>query len=98
MQNAHDDWPSKGLLVSLNLIVKYTILYKIGVENWAPSFHGSSIISNLASLLYPIGTKVAFDFDDHIFDQVVKHVKYYAAKLLIEFPSLISGILINQKI
>lgn len=60
--NVHDDWPSKGLLVALNLSVKYTILYKIGVAKWAPSYSGSCFTPILASLLYQIGTMALFSF------------------------------------
>lgn len=66
-RSIHDDWSSKGLLIASNLNVKYVILFKIGIPNWTPSSHGSSITPSLARLLYQIGTKVAFDFGEYVF-------------------------------
>lgn len=62
-----------------------------------PSNHGLGITLSLASLLYQIGTMATFDFEDYVFEQVVKLVESYDIKLPIDFHYLISGILIKQK-
>lgn len=97
MGDVNYDWLSKGLLVSLNLSVKCKIIYKIGVANRIPYSYRWGITSTLASLLYYIGTRVALNFRDYAFDQVVKKAKSYEVELPIVFTSLISGILIKQK-
>lgn len=59
--------------------------------------HGPSITPTLVSLFYQIGTRAVFDFGEYVSEQVLKQAKYFAIKLPIAFPSLISGILIKQK-
>ena len=76
-------WPSKGSLPSSDLSAKYSVMYKIGIANWAPSSHGSSIKSDLACLIYQIGTRASFDFGEFVFNHLAKHAKSYAVKLLI---------------
>ena len=56
-------WPSKGTMASSDLSAKYLVMYRIGIANWAPSSHGSSIKSELACLIYQIGTSSSFDFE-----------------------------------
>lgn len=91
MGNVNEDFPSKGLLVTSNLSVKYCILYKIGVVNWAPSSYRSGITPSLVRLLYHVSISVAFDLGEYAFEKVVKHDKSYVVKILIRFSSLICG-------
>ena len=60
-------WPKKGKLAAKYLSVKYAILNKIGVVNWVPTNHTSTIATNLGKFLYSVGTKVDFDFGAYIF-------------------------------
>lgn len=77
--------PSKGLLIASNLSVKYDILYKIDVDNWAPSNYGPSITPSLVNLLYQIWTRVVFDFKEYVSEQVINHAKSHAIKIPIRF-------------
>lgn len=94
--SVYEDWSHKGLLPTASLSVKYTILTRIGVSNWVPINHSLGITPSLARLVYQIGTRVTFDFGEHVFDQILKQTKSFAKKLPISFTSLISGVLINQ--
>lgn len=47
--------------------------------------------------MYELGTSVVFNFREYVFEKFVKHFESYNVKLLIGFPSLICGILANQK-
>jgi hypothetical protein len=78
------------------LSVKYAILNRIGAINLVPTTHSSTIATNLARFIYAIGTGTEADFGDLIFDQIVDHGKSWAVKLVIAFPSLISGIILDQ--
>ncbi|XP_057443912.1 uncharacterized protein LOC130736077 [Lotus japonicus] len=89
-------WPVKGLLSSTHLSVKYAILNRIGVANWAPTTHSSDVSSGLAKLIYLIGTKAQFDFGEYVFAQTMKHAETYAVKLPIGFPGLLCGIILSQ--
>ncbi|MEX5523392.1 hypothetical protein ABFV50_32950, partial [Bacillus cereus] len=45
-------WPSKKLLSTGNLSVKYAILNRIGAVNWVPTQHTSGVSATLAKLIY----------------------------------------------
>lgn len=91
------EWPKNGLLPSAYLSAKYSILYRIEIDNLTPSSHGSGVTFDLTNLLYHICTRSSFIFGEFFFDQLVKHAKSYVVKLPIGFPSLIIGILLSQK-
>ncbi|KAK2422616.1 hypothetical protein QL285_033139 [Trifolium repens] len=89
-------WPLKGKVPSVMISVKYAILNRIGAVNWVPTSHTSTIATGLAKFIYAIGTGVEVDFGSLIFDQIVEHGKSWAVKLVIAFPSLICGIILDQ--
>ncbi|KAK2382260.1 hypothetical protein QL285_069808 [Trifolium repens] len=89
-------WPLKGKVPSVMLSVKYAILNRIGAINWVPTTHSSTIATSLARFIYAIGTGTEANFGSLIFDQIVDHGKSWAVKLVIAFPSLICGIILDQ--
>ncbi|KAK2410040.1 hypothetical protein QL285_045432 [Trifolium repens] len=89
-------WPLKGKVPFVMLSVKYAILNRIGAVNWVPTSHTSTIATGLAKFIYAIGTGADVDFGSLIFDQIVEHGKSWAVKLVIAFPSLICGIILDQ--
>ncbi|XP_057443955.1 uncharacterized protein LOC130736125 [Lotus japonicus] len=89
-------WPTKKLLSTGFLSVKYVILNRIGVVNWIPSHHTSAISAILAKLIYRIGTEIPFDFGSLVFTQTLKHAETCAVKLPISFPSLLTAIILKQ--
>ncbi|KAK2409485.1 hypothetical protein QL285_044906 [Trifolium repens] len=89
-------WPLKGKVPSVMLSVKYAILNRIGAINWVLTTHSSTIATSLAKFIYAIGTGTEANFGDLIFDQIVDHGKSWAVKLVIAFPSLICGIILDQ--
>ncbi|XP_050876646.1 uncharacterized protein LOC127080363 [Lathyrus oleraceus] len=89
-------WPVKKHLPAGKLTVKYAILHKIGVANWVPTNHISTIANTLGRFIFAIGTKVKFDYGRFMFDQIIKHATTNVVKLPIDFPSMIYGIILNQ--
>ncbi|XP_050895637.1 uncharacterized protein LOC127102296 [Lathyrus oleraceus] len=89
-------WPLKGKLVASKLSVKYAMLHKIGVANWVPTNHKSTVAVMLGKFIYAVGTKAKFDYGSYIFDQTLKHAGSFSVKGPIAFPSLICGIVLNQ--
>ncbi|XP_057432573.1 uncharacterized protein LOC130725353 [Lotus japonicus] len=89
-------WPSKGLLSSAYLSVKYDILNRIGAAKWPPTKHASNVSYVLAKLIYLIGTHAQIDFGTFVFDQTMRHADSYALKLPIGFPCMISEIILSQ--
>lgn len=63
-----EDYPSKGLLPTSSLSVKYAMLNRIGVSKWAPIDHNLGITTYLARLIYKIGTRTAFYLGEYAFD------------------------------
>ncbi|KAK2394929.1 hypothetical protein QL285_056706 [Trifolium repens] len=89
-------WPLKGKVPSAMLSVKYAILNRIGAINWVPTTHSSTIATSLAKFVYAIGTGADVDYGSLIFDQIVEHGKSWAMKLVISFPTIICGIILDQ--
>ncbi|XP_050914790.1 uncharacterized protein LOC127129695 [Lathyrus oleraceus] len=89
-------WPLKGKLVASKLSVKYAMLHKIGVANWVPTNHKSTVAVMLGKFIYVVGTKAKFDYGSYIFDQTLKHAGSFGVKGPIAFPSLICGIILNH--
>ncbi|XP_050878327.1 uncharacterized protein LOC127082147 [Lathyrus oleraceus] len=89
-------WPFKKHLPVGKLTIKYAILHKIGAANWVPTNHISTITNTLGRFIFVVGTKVKFDYDRYMFDQIIKHATTNAVKLPIAFPSMIYGIILNQ--
>lgn len=56
----------------------------------------SSIPSGLAKLIYQIGTKAKINFGEYAFDQTMKHVEFFAIKLPIALPCLITRIILKH--
>ncbi|XP_050938794.1 uncharacterized protein LOC103485731 [Cucumis melo] len=50
-------WPVDGQLPVASLMVKYSILHRIGISNWIPSKHASTISTSLGHFVYLVGTK-----------------------------------------
>lgn len=89
-------WPKKGLLSSGSLSVKYDILNRTGVVNWALANHSSSMTSALAKIIFQIGSKEKLNFGEYIFEKTMKYAKSFVVKLPITFPYLLTRIILNQ--
>ncbi|XP_050890405.1 uncharacterized protein LOC127095811 [Lathyrus oleraceus] len=89
-------WPFKKHLPAGKLTINYAIMHKIGAANWVPTNHISTIANTLGRFIFAVGTKVKFDYDRYMFDQIIKHATTNAVKLPISFPSMIYGIILNQ--
>ncbi|WJX33046.1 hypothetical protein P8452_21300 [Trifolium repens] len=89
-------WPLKGKVPSAMLSVKYAILNRIGAINWVPTTHSSTIATSLAKFVYAFGTGADVDYGSLIFDQIVEHGKSWAMKLIIAYPTIICGIILDQ--
>ncbi|KAK2449012.1 hypothetical protein QL285_008250 [Trifolium repens] len=77
-------WPKKGKLPTSKL-------------TFMPTTHNYEVATGLARFIYCVGNKVNFDFGTYIFQQTVKHAKTLAIKMPIAFPSLLCGIIVNQR-
>ncbi|XP_057443965.1 uncharacterized protein LOC130736136 [Lotus japonicus] len=89
-------WPTKKLLSTGTLSVKYAILNRIGAVNWVPTQHTSGVSTGLARLIYKVGTSTDFDFGSFLFEQTLKHADTCAGKLPISFPSLLIEVILQQ--
>jgi hypothetical protein len=90
-------WPKGKKVSSSKLSVKFACLNKIGTVNWVPTVHTSDISTDLARLIYTIGSKVKYDYGSYIFNQTLKHADSMAIKKPIAFPSLLCGIILSQQ-
>ncbi|GAA0151308.1 hypothetical protein LIER_10053 [Lithospermum erythrorhizon] len=90
---AIDSWPDEGL-PSSRLSVKYVVLHKVGVANWIPTTHRTSVSESLGKVLYMIGTGASFDLGRVLFDQIVQHAQFHVVLNPIAYPSIIYSILL----
>ncbi|XP_050946529.1 uncharacterized protein LOC103496380 [Cucumis melo] len=60
-------WPVNGIPATA-LSVKYAIIHKIGITNWFPSSHASSVSATLGTFLYQICN------DDKLFSSLLLHL------------------------
>lgn len=80
------------------LSVKYALLHWIGITNWCPLSHRSSLYVSVATLIYHIRTKSPFNFGVFVLNQIKHHIGSKALKLPICYPWLICEILLSQKL
>ncbi|TYK30437.1 F5J5.1 [Cucumis melo var. makuwa] len=87
-------WPVNGIPAAA-LSVKYAILHKIGIGNWFPSLHASSISAALGTFLYQICNDDKVDTGVFIYNQLLRHVGSFGVKVPIAFPRLFSSLLLH---
>lgn len=93
--NQVDAWPMRGKLPAGQLNVKYAILHRIGVVNWVPTNHTSTMAVGLGKFMYAVGTKANFDYGTYMFDQTVRHASTNAIKIPVEFPPMICDVILS---
>ncbi|KAA0064034.1 uncharacterized protein E6C27_scaffold99G00320 [Cucumis melo var. makuwa] len=87
-------WPVNGIPAAA-LSVKYAILHKIGIANWSPSSHASSIFAALGTFLYQICNDDKVDTGTFIYNQLLRYVGSFGVKVSIAFPRLFSSLLLH---
>jgi hypothetical protein len=90
-------WPKKGTIPAVMLSVKYVILNRIGAANWVPTTHSSDVATNMAKLIYSIGTQTKINIGTFSFEQTLRHGRSEAIKLQIAFPTLLTGVILDQQ-
>ncbi|TYK09547.1 gag-pol polyprotein [Cucumis melo var. makuwa] len=77
--------------------VKYAILHKIGIANWFPSSHASSVSVALGTFLYRICNDDRVDAGTFICNQLLRQGSF-GVKLLIALPSFFFGLLLHLNV
>ncbi|TYK29234.1 uncharacterized protein E5676_scaffold1228G00240 [Cucumis melo var. makuwa] len=87
-------WFVNGIpLISLS--AKFEVLHKIGIANWFPSSHASSISAALAIFLYQICNDASRDAGLFIYNQLLRHVGSFGIKIPIALPRFFSSLLLH---
>ena len=79
----------------VSLSIKYVILHKIGIVNWFPSSHVSSVSATLGMLLYQIGMGFLVDVGLFIYTQLLRHVGTYGVKISIALHRFFCSLLLH---
>ncbi|TYK01006.1 envelope-like protein [Cucumis melo var. makuwa] len=87
-------WPVNGIPTAA-LSVKYATLHKIGIANWFPSSHASSVSAALDTFLYRICNDCRLDAGAFIYNQLLRHVGSFGVKLPIALPRFFSHLLLH---
>ena len=90
-------WPVNGIPVE-SLSGKYVILHKIGVANWFPSSHASSVSVALWIFLYEICNDETMDVGLFIYNQLLRLVRTFEVKIPILLPRFFSSLLIHLNV
>lgn len=80
----------------MKLSVKYVILHKIGITNWHPTFHLSTIFITLANPIYLVKTGAKINIGNLVYQHVLRHVNTFRINILKYFPWLLSVFLLFQ--
>ena len=72
------------------------ILHRIGISNWIPSTHASTISTALGHFDYLMDTKVKVNVGEFIFNHLLRHVDTFAIHISIYFPRILSGLIVSQ--
>ncbi|KAA0042160.1 envelope-like protein [Cucumis melo var. makuwa] len=80
------------------LSVKYTILHKIGIANWFPLSHVSSVSAALGTFLYRICNNDKVDTGAFIYNQLLRHVGSFGVKIPIALPRFFSNLLLHLNV
>ncbi|KAA0065370.1 uncharacterized protein E5676_scaffold682G00320 [Cucumis melo var. makuwa] len=87
-------WPVNGIPTAA-LSIKYAILHKIGIANWFPSSHASSISAALGTFLYQICNDDKVDTGAFIYNQLLRHVGFFGVKVPIALLRFFSSLLLH---
>ncbi|KAA0033173.1 uncharacterized protein E5676_scaffold5393G00110 [Cucumis melo var. makuwa] len=87
-------WPINGISTAA-LSIKYAILHKIGIANWFPSSHASSVSTALGTFLYQICNDIKVDTGAFIYNQLLRHVGSFGVKVPIAISRFFSSLLLH---
>ncbi|TYK27876.1 uncharacterized protein E5676_scaffold384G00590 [Cucumis melo var. makuwa] len=87
-------WPVNGIPAAA-LSIKYATLHKIGIANWFPSSHASSISAALGTFLYQICNDDKVDTGAFVYNQLLRHVGSFGVKVPIALPRFFSSLLLH---
>ncbi|KAA0046870.1 uncharacterized protein E6C27_scaffold230G00250 [Cucumis melo var. makuwa] len=89
-------WPVNEI-ATIFLSVKYAILHKIGIANWFPSSHASSVYVALGTFPYQMCNDEYVDVGlFFIYNQLLSHVGTFDVKISIPLPRFFSSLLIHM--
>ncbi|XP_073131770.1 uncharacterized protein [Henckelia pumila] len=81
---------------SSTLTSKYAILSRIGLCNWFPTSHATTIDEEIGRFLFRVGKGLQLRLGESIFKQTVSHADGRSSRTHLVFPSLICDILKSQ--
>lgn len=89
-------WPTNCQLPAVSLSIKYVILHKIGIANWIPSTHASTISTALGHFIYLIDARSKINVGEFMFWHLRRHLDTFGINILNCFPHLLSAFLLTQ--
>ncbi|XP_039138781.1 uncharacterized protein LOC120276115 [Dioscorea cayenensis subsp. rotundata] len=92
-----ESWGEESRLPASTLTAKYNGLFKLGIQNWLPVPHNSSIVKELAMLLFAIGTSNKFNLGRLIFQDIVKEADCTSSSTSLAYPTLLSQYLLHYE-
>lgn len=87
-------WGPESRLFTSKLTVKYNVQLKLGSCNWFPTTHTSSILKEMAILLYAMIARRQFNLGQFIFDRITDVINVTSTVSHIGYPALITQYLL----
>ncbi|XP_039120509.1 uncharacterized protein LOC120256908 [Dioscorea cayenensis subsp. rotundata] len=91
-----ESWGVESRLPASTLTANYNILFRLGIQNWLPVPHNSSIVKELTLLLFAIGTGKKFNLGRLIFQNIVKEANYTSSSTSLGYPAMLSQYLLQH--
>lgn len=89
-------WKAGSRILCSHLTSKYTMLTRVGLFNWFPSLHQSSIDHDNCCFIYRVGKGLELNLGDYVFRQIVSFADHITGRASLPFPSLIFELLKAQ--
>lgn len=83
-------WGPESRLLASFFTVKYNILFILGIFNWKPIAYNSSILKEMALLLYAMVTGKKFNLGQFIFERITEEATNFATVSHLGYPVLIT--------
>ncbi|XP_039131883.1 uncharacterized protein LOC120268634 [Dioscorea cayenensis subsp. rotundata] len=91
-----ESWGVESRLPASTITAKYNILFRLGIQNWLLVPLNSSIVKELALLLFAIGTGKKFNLGRLIFQNIVKEADCTSSSTSLGYPALLLQYLLQH--
>lgn len=94
----YSSWGPESRFLASPLTVKYNVLFRLGIYNWFPMAHNSSIFKEMTLLPYDMVTGRKFNLGKFIFEKIVEEAGNNPIATHLSYPVFITQYLLQHSI